>query len=112
MLPSFARETIERVRPAKTTDRGDEVLSYGNDASVLAIPGCIVQPGSTAEANDDRSATLAALIIHAPADADIDEEDHIRWRGKEYEIFGEVNYQPSASQGLDHLYILANRWKG
>ncbi|ALY09966.1 head closure Hc1 [Arthrobacter phage Pumancara] len=112
MIPiSFARQTLVRLRPTEISDHGNVTYDYTNPAE-FPINGCIVQPTTSSEVSANRSATLTQYLVQAPASADIRDNDHFRYAGKEYQIVGEVQIQPSPTGALDHATFTMNRWEG
>ncbi|WAB09061.1 head-to-tail stopper [Arthrobacter phage Chridison] len=112
MLPiSFARQTLVRIRPAEISDHGNVNYDYAN-AVETPLSGCIVQPTTSTEVSVNRNATLTQYLVQAPASVDIRDSDHFRYAGKEYQIVGEVQIQPSPTGTLDHATFTINRWEG
>lgn len=111
-LPSFARESLVRIRPTRTSDRRDEFLDYENPESTKVIKGCVIDPITGAENISNRNAEFSQWQVMMPARADIDSDDHIEYRGKIYQIQGSIQDQPSATGTLDHIYFVMNRWEG
>ena len=101
MLPSFAKQTITRIRPGVKTSRGSTIPDWDNVDS-LVIGGCSVQPGTT---------DLDGLTCYLPEGADVQEGDRIEYDGNVYTIDG----SPRRWQGafnLSHVQINLRRWKG
>ncbi|ATW58728.1 head closure Hc1 [Arthrobacter phage Urla] len=112
MLPiSFARQTLVRLRPSVVDDHGNKTFDYSNP-SEHDLKGCIVQPLQSSEVSVNRDATFTQYQVQAPTSHDIRSEDHFRYAGKEYQINGEVQVQPSPSGTMDHLTFVINRWEG
>jgi len=90
------------IRPVYITERGDQVTNWDN-ATEHTVTGCRVQPAS---GQDVQSATRDAVIdrwtLFAPAAADIDVRDRIRYGGTVYEIDGNLRHWPSPSGALAH----------
>lgn len=112
MLPSFCRDTVTRVRPGTKDLRGSKVPDW-NTATIAEIKGCSMQPASTSLSQDGRVLGITdTYTLFAPPDADIEAGDHIEFRGRTYEIDGDVRIQPSATGRLDHLNITLKRYQG
>ena len=112
MLPSFFRDTVTRVRPGEKDSRGSTIPDWDN-ATIAEITGCSMQPSSTSLSDDGRVLGITdTYTLFAPPDADIQAGDHIEFRGRTYEIDGDVRIQPSASGRLDHLNITLKRYQG
>lgn len=111
MLPSFCNDTVVRIRPATTTQRGSTVFDW-NTATEKEITGCSMQPASTSLSEDGRVLGIRdEYSLFAPADADIKAGDRIRYDGKVYTIDGDVRTQPSALR-LEHIHIYLRRYSG
>ena len=112
MLPSFCRDTVTRVRPGTKELRGSKVPDWDN-ATIAEVKGCSMQPASTTLSEDGRVLGITdTYTLFAPPDADIQAGDHIEFRGRTYEIDGDVRVQPSATGRLDHLNITLKRYQG
>lgn len=112
MLPSFCRDTVTRIRPGKKDSRGTTIPDW-DTATTIAIKGCSMQPSSTSLSQDGRVLGITdTYTLFAPPNADIEAGDHIEFKGKTYEIDGDVRVQPSASGRLDHLNITLKRYTG
>ncbi|AOQ28224.1 head-to-tail stopper [Arthrobacter phage Huntingdon] len=112
MLPiSFARMNLVRLRPAEVSDHGNKSWDYTTPARA-DLPGCIVQPLQSTEVSINRDATLTQYSVLAPTGHDIRDYDHIEYLGREYQIVGEVQIQPSPSGTMDHATFTMNRWEG
>ncbi len=112
MLPSFCRDTVTRIRPGEKDCRGTKIPDWDN-ASLADIKGCSMQPASTTLSQDGRVLGITdSYTLFAPPDADIEAGDHIEFRGRTYEIDGDVRVQPSATGRLDHLNISLKRYQG
>lgn len=112
MLPSFARQTIIRIRPASKTLRGSEVPDW-SDVTRAIIPGCSVQPAGTTLSQDGRVLAFTdGLTVYLPPDADVKAGDRIEYAGETYTINGSPRVWPSASGGLDHIMLNLQRWSG
>lgn len=112
MLPSFARDTIVRVRYAERDDGHGNAVPDRANAEELEIPWCSGQPGATAELLLGRNATLIQHTIFAPSGSDILAGDSIRYRGRLFSIDGEPADWRSAAGALDHLVVLLKKWEG
>jgi len=112
MLPSFARQTVDRIRAASTDDgHGNDEPNWG-DASEITLPGCSVQPGATDEVLAGRTATLIQWTVYAPPGVDVLATDRIRYQDVVYEIDGEPARWSSPTGTLDHIVLLLKTWEG
>lgn len=112
MLPSFARQTIIRIRPGVKTLRGSDVPDWSNVKRAI-IPGCSVQPAGTSLSQDGRVLALQdGLTAYLPSDADVKAGDRIEYAGETYTINGEPRVWPSATGNLDNIQLNLQRWSG
>lgn len=112
MLPTFARQTIIRIRPGVKTLRGSDVPDWST-ATRATIPGCSVQPAGTSLSQDGRVlAVTDGLTAYIPAGSDVLAGDRIEYGGEVYTINGSPKVWPSASGGLDHILLNLERWSG
>lgn len=112
MLPSWANDTITRLRPGTTTSRGSTVPDWSK-ASSLSITGCSVQPATTGLSQDGRVLGISeGLTIYLPPGSDVQAGDHISYDGKVYAINGEPKAWKSATGRVSHIQINVERWAG
>lgn len=106
--------TVRRLRPAVTTDRGDVFLDHSR-ATATEVESADVQPAVGAEeVGAGRDATLAEYMV-----LDYDsprgfwqDTDLVEINGVAYQIEGHVREVPSATGGLSHTQLVVNRWEG
>ena len=112
MVPSFARQTIIRIRPGVKTLRGSDVPDWSNVTRAI-IPGCSVQPAGTSLSQDGRVLAIQdGLTAYLPPDADVKAGDRIEYAGETYTINGEPRVWPSATGNLDNIQLNLQRWSG
>lgn len=112
MLPTWATDTITRIRPATKTVRGSETYDW-NNASELTISGCSVQPAGTSLSQDGRvQGIMDGFTCYAPPGADIIADDRIRYNGNVYTINGEPRSWTSPTGRVSHLLLNLERWDG
>ena len=110
-LISFWRQSIVRLRPNTTTERGSTVYDW-SIPSRLTIGGCSVQPAGTSLSQDGRvQGVQDGLTVYAPANADVLPGDRIEYRGRVYTINGDPLIWPGAGR-LEHLQLNLTRWRG
>ena len=110
-LISFWRQSIVRLRPSTTTERGSTVYDWSNP-NRLTIGGCSVQPAGTSLSQDGRvQGVTDGLTVYAPANADVAPGDRIEYRGSVYTINGDPLIWPGAGR-LEHLQLNLTRWRG
>lgn len=113
-LPSWAQETVTRLRAPYIVDR------YGNETSTrdwsLAaehdISGCSVQPMAGDEILGDRDARLKRWILYGPPNIDVLATDRIRHKGTTYEVKSPAREWPSATGNLDNTQLELERLDG
>lgn len=113
MLPTFARQTITRIRPGTKSERGSEVPDWSDNAvSRLTIRGCSVQPAGTTLSMDGRVLGISdGITAYLPEDADVKAGDRIEIRGEAYVINGE----PRRWRGVgrcSNIQLNLTRWEG
>lgn len=82
--------TVTRLRAVAGQDAyGDDSTSWGTPGEAT-IAGCSVQPAPGGEFTDQRDAVTTAWNLWAPADADLESTDRVRWGSDTYEIDGQV----------------------
>lgn len=110
VFPSFVRQSIERLRGTSTTDHGNTVWTYPDTGTT--INGVVVDPVQTREDNINRQATITQYKVLAPPTADVLDTDRFRYRGKVYQVVGEVQYQSSPTGALDQQVFTLEVWSG
>ena len=111
-LPSWAQQTVERIRPMIKIVRGSEIPDWSNP-NVLQIPGCSVQPANTSLSQDGRIQGITdGYTCYVPPGADIKAGDRIRYEGQDYVINGEPRIWQSPTGRATHMQINLERWEG
>lgn len=77
MLPSWANQTVTRIRPAWVTQRGSQKANYENPASLLVIEHCVLEPVDSQDTRGDREATLYEKQLLLPPGSDLRATDLI-----------------------------------
>lgn len=112
MLPSFAKQTVTRIRPGEKPSRGTTIPDWDH-VTELTITGCSVQPAGTALSEDGRVlGVMDGLTAYLPPTADVQAGDRIRYDGKIYTINGDPRKWPSATGRLDNILLNLQRWEG
>lgn len=111
MLPTFARQTVTRLRPGVRVSRGSEVPDWEHPIAKV-IRGCSVQPGTTDMSLDGRVlGILDGLTCYMPENADIREGDRVIYDGETYEVNGSPRKWHAAGN-LSHTQVTLRRWEG
>lgn len=113
MLPSFMTQSIIRVRPTTTIERGSVIYDWDN-ATQTTINGCSVQPAATSMSQDGRVLAVSdGYTVYAPPTADVVEGDHIILDdGNTYEINGGPRMWRSATGSVSNVLLNLVRWSG
>ena len=111
MLPSFAKQSVTRIRPGVKTVRGSDIPDWEN-ATSLVISGCSVQPAATEMSQDGRVlGILDGMTCYLPPGADVQEGDRIVYNGETYVLDGAPRVWEAAFN-LSHVQIRLRRWSG
>ena len=112
MLPSWASDTVTRIRPGTIERRGSQESDWANP-STLDIPGCSVQPEVTALSQDGRVLGVDdAYTCFFPPDSDVAAGDKIRYNGEDYEVIGKPRKWSSPTGRVSNLQARIERWSG
>lgn len=112
MLPSWATETVTVVEPAWVTDRNTQVADYDHPASVVAVAGCSVQPGASAETLAGRQAVVARWTVFMPEGTAPSPQAQVIVRGVRYAVDGQPAVWDSPTGALSHVVVLLIDWEG
>lgn len=111
-LPSWAQQTVERIRPTIRIVRGSEIPDWSNP-DILQIPGCSVQPANTSLSQDGRIQGITyGYTCYLPPAADVQAGDRIRFGGHDYTITGEPQVWQSPSGRVSNMQLNLERWSG
>lgn len=112
MLPSWANDTVTRIRPGQIDRRG----SIGPDWSTATekqISGCSVQPGGTSLSQDGRVLAISdGYTCYMPPGSDVIAGDKIRFNGQDYQVIGEPRAWTSPTGRVSSLQAQLERWSG
>lgn len=113
-LPSFAKETVTRLRAPYIVDEyGNETSSRDWSLAVpLVIERCSVQPMAGDEVLGDRDARINRWIFYGPKDADVLSTDRIIHKGTTYEVQSEIREWTGATGNLDNTQLELERVDG
>ena len=113
MLPSFASQTVTRIRPGTKESRGSTIPDWSEDkVTTLTITGCSVQPASTGLSQDGRVLGISeGLTAYLPEGSDVKAGDHILYDGNTYEINGEPKVWVGAFT-RSNIQLNLIRWRG
>lgn len=112
MLPSFANQTIDVIRPKKTiTSRGSTVPDW-TETTKTTVTGCSIQPASTSLSQDGRILGIAdGWTAYVPEGTDVKAGDRIDFDGESYAINGEPRKWTGPSR-TSHIQLSLVRWEG
>lgn len=112
MLPSWANDTVTRLRATTITQRGSEIPDWSNPDR-LAIPGCSMQPAGTSLTQDGRvQGTTDGYTCYLPPGADVLAGDRIEYGGNVYTINGEPRTWQSPTGRVSTTQLQLERWYG
>lgn len=113
MLPSFASQTIYRIRPGTKTERGSVIPDWSpGKVDRLMITGCSVQPAGTSLSQDGRVLGIQdAWTAYLPEGSDVKAGDRIEFDGKTFVINGEPKIWTAAAT-LSNIQLDLRRWEG
>ena len=112
MLPSFANETVTRIRPGTVTRRGSAEPDWTN-VTELTIAGCSVQPAATTLSQDGRVLGVSdTLNAYFPPGVDSQAGDKIRFNGSDYQIIGKPREWKSPTGRVSNIQAQLERWSG
>lgn len=112
MLPTWAKDTILRIRAGKIIRRGSEELDWANTIDA-EIAGCSMQPAGTSLNQDGRVLGIAdGYTCYLPPEADVMAGDKIVYNGEEYQIIGEPRIWKSPTGRVSNKQIQLERWAG
>lgn len=112
MLPSWANDTITRIRPGKRVIRGSEIFDW-SAPDTLEIGGCSVQPAGTALSQDGRIQGITdGYTCYMPPGSDVITGDRIIYNGNTYTINGEPRPWNSPTGRASNIILNLERWSG
>lgn len=110
MLPSFARQTVTRLRPGYTDDGHGNQIPGLDDAEPLTITGCSIQPGTSTEDRTNRDTIGITHTVYLPAGSDVQANDYLAIDGTAYRVVGEPERWNTGV--LNHVRVYLQRWEG
>lgn len=112
MLPSWANDTVTRLRATIITQRGSEIPDWSNPDR-LTITGCSMQPAGTSLTQDGRvQGTTDGYTCYLPPGADVLAGDRIEYGGNVYTINGEPRAWQSPTGRVSNMQLQLERWYG
>ena len=112
MLPSWAADTVTRIRPGSIDRRGSTEPDWTNTTET-EITGCSVQPLSTSLSQDGRIQGITdGYTCYFPPGADVKTGDRIKYNGNVYTIMGEPHLWQSPTGKVNSLQAQLQRWSG
>lgn len=103
-MRTFARgETIALHRRVPRRVAGELVFdAYGvlvTDEVIETITGVAIWPSTNVETPQNQERTSATYTLVLPDEIVVDAVDHVVWRGKSYELRGELEYNTQPNTG-------------
>lgn len=112
MLPSFANQTIDVVRPKKTTTSRGSTVSDWTETTKTTVTGCSIQPASTSLSQDGRVLGINdGWTAYVPEGTDAKAGDRIEFDGQTFEINGAPRKWTGPSR-TSHIQLNLVRWEG
>ena len=112
MLPSWASDTVTRLRASIITQRGSQIPDWTNP-DTLQITGCSIQPAGTSLTQDGRvQGTSEGFTCFLPPGSDVLAGDRIRYNGQTYTIMGEPKVWRSPTGQVSNTQLQLERWYG
>lgn len=112
MLPSWANDTVTRVRPGTKDSRGSLIPDWSK-ATSLSITGCSMQPAGTSLSQDGRVLAVSdGYTCYFPPGSDVIAGDKIQYDGKDYQIIGEPRVWNSPTGRVSSIQAQLERWTG
>ena len=111
-LPSWANDSVVRLRPVTKDVRGSTVYDW-NNPDQLMIAGCSVQPAGTSLTQDGRVQGITdGYTCYLPPGSDVCAGDRIRYDGHDYTINGEPREWRSPTGRVTNIQLNIERWRG
>ena len=113
-LPSWATDSVTRIRPGTTERRGSTEPDWSPDkVNELTINGCSVQPATTTLSQDGRVLGITdTWNCFFPPGSDVAAGDRIRWNGSVYQLIGEPRTWKSPTGMVSSIQASLERWSG
>ena len=112
MLPSFANQTIDVVRPKKTTTSRGSTVPDWSDTTKTTVTGCSIQPASTSLSQDGRVLGINdGWTAYVPEGTDAQAGDRIEFDGQTFEINGAPR-KWTGPMRTSHIQLNLIRWEG
>lgn len=112
MLPSWANDTVTRIRAGTIEERGTKYPDWDH-VNELDINGCSMQPAGTALSQDGRIQGITdGYTCFMPTGADVLTGDRIRYNGNVYTINGKPRTWNSPTGRVSNIVLNLERWAG
>lgn len=113
-LPSWANDTVTRIRPGTTERRGSIEPDWSPDkVNEKQIAGCSVQPATTTLSQDGRVLGISdTWTCFFPPGSDVAAGDKIRWNSNDYQLMGEPRIWTSPTGMVSSIQAQLERWSG
>lgn len=110
-LPWFATKSVAIKHYPTISDHGADVIDYSQTPVRDEIKHCSWQPGSGAELDDRREATMRNGTLYLPPHVAIDGASIVEIEGRDYSVIGD----PADWSNMPlhpHIVAVVQRWEG
>ena len=113
MNVSFATQSVQVVRAGQKSSRGTVLPDWDNPIFTADYSGCFVHETASGFDQDGRRAVSNSYDALLPADADVEEGDHVVFDGKTYTAVGVRKAPfPFANSKTAHVRVTIEEWRG
>lgn len=112
MIPSWASQSITRLRAGIKIERGSEVPDWSK-VDTINISPVSVQPSSSSVSIDGRILGLSdSYDVYCDLDADVKAGDHVVYEGETFMVMQEPRTWHSPTGCVSNKQFTMTRWQG
>lgn len=112
MIPSWASQSITRLRAGIKIERGSEVPDWSTATSITISPAS-VQPAASSISIDGRVLGMNdSYAVYCNVDADVRAGDHIVFEDKTFLVMEDPRVWHSPTGRVSNLQFTMTRWQG
>lgn len=112
MIPSWASQSITRLRAGTKIERGSEVPDWATATSLVISP-VSVQPATSSVSIDGRVLGLSdSYDVFCDLDADVKAGDHVIYEDETYMVMQEPRTWHSPTGRASNKQFTMTRWQG